>query len=125
MLAETSSSVDDVASETANEGMESYHGSIKVGEAVQRRETMELGEMTPIRAAILDGRVGGRRTTADDGEDVLAVATKASGDGDEVAGKSDGKKAAAASSGRARRGRGDCELERRQRIRRSGRDSSS
>ena len=48
MLAETSSSVDDEASVTANEGMESYHGSIKVGEAVQRRETMELGEMTPI-----------------------------------------------------------------------------
>ena len=56
--------MDDEASVTANEGMESYHGSIKVGEAVQRRETMELGEMTPIRAAILDGRVGGRRTTA-------------------------------------------------------------
>ena len=46
---------------------------------------------------------------ADKGGDVLAVATKESCDGDEVAGKSDGKKAAAASSGRVRRERVDRE----------------
>ena len=51
MLAETSSPVDDVESVTTNtDASDSYHGSIKVGDAVQRRETMEMGEMTPIRA---------------------------------------------------------------------------
>ena len=34
MLAETSSPVDDVESETNEVGMESYHGSEKVGDAV-------------------------------------------------------------------------------------------
>ena len=67
MLAETTSSADDVASEANEVDTDSYHGKQKVGEAVQRLVTMEMGEMTPIRAAILDGRVGARRTTADDG----------------------------------------------------------
>ena len=57
MLAETSSPEDDVESVTTNTDVpDSYHGKQKVGEAVQRREAVQMGELTPIRAAILYGR---------------------------------------------------------------------
>ena len=67
MSAEASSPGDDGTRETNTFRMDSYHGKQKVSEAVQRRKTMQVGELTPIRAAIFDGRVGRRQATADDG----------------------------------------------------------
>ena len=63
----SSSSADDGVTEEINIGTDSSYGSQKVSEAVQRRRTMHVGELTPIRAAIFDGRVGRRQATADDG----------------------------------------------------------
>ena len=61
-----SSSQDDNVAEAMNTGTDSSYGSKRRGEAVHRRQTVALGEVTPIRAAILDGRVESRRTMADD-----------------------------------------------------------
>ena len=68
MSAEASSPGDDGTRETNTFRMDSYHGVQKDGEAVHRRRTMETNEPTPIRAAILHGRVGRRRRTTEDGE---------------------------------------------------------
>ena len=46
-----------MASVTNTDGSDSYHGKQKDGEAVHQRKTIETGEMTQIRATILDGRV--------------------------------------------------------------------
>ena len=58
----SSSSVDDGVTEEINIGTDSSYGKQKRGEEVQRRRTRQTGELTPIRAAILDGRVGRRQT---------------------------------------------------------------
>ena len=66
----SSSSADDGVTEEIKEiniRTDSSYGKQKVSEAVQRRKTMQVGELTPIRAAIFDGRVGRRQATADDG----------------------------------------------------------
>ena len=94
----SSSSADDGVTEEINLRTDSSYGSQKVNEEVQRRKTMQTAEMTPIRAAILGGRVGRRRTNDgvgvdgrdmgssdenDGSDDEDGAPTKASGSDDE------------------------------------------
>ena len=87
-MSASSSSVDDGVTEEINIGTDSSYGKQKRGKEVQRRRTRQTGEVTPIRAAILDGRVGRRQTVGrrwtNDGADGAGV------DGRDM-GSSDGK----------------------------------
>ena len=66
-MSASSSSGDDGVTEEINIGTDSSYGKQKVSEAVQRRKTMQVGELTTIRAATFDGQVGRRQAAADDG----------------------------------------------------------
>ncbi len=77
----SSSSADDGVTEEINIGTDSSYGSQKRGEEVQRRRTMQTTELTPIRAAILGGRVGRRRTNDGVGVDGRDMGSSDENDG--------------------------------------------
>ena len=72
-MEEASSTVDDAAVRMDGKEVDSYHGSMMHGEARQRRRTENVGQNTPIRAAIFDGRVGELRTAGADADDGVSV----------------------------------------------------
>ena len=90
-MEEASSTVDDDAVEmNGNEG-DSYHGSMMLDDGRQRRRTENMGQSTPIRAAILDGRVGEMQTASADADDGAGVGSGASIEGEMEAAALDGR----------------------------------
>ena len=68
-MEEASSTVDDDAVRMYGKEADSYHGSMMLDDGRQRRRTENMGQSTPIRAAILDGRVGEMQTASADADD--------------------------------------------------------
>ena len=81
-MEEASSTVDDAAVKMDGKEVDSYHGSMMMDDGRQRRRTENMGLMTQIRAAVLDGRAEPQPAESAEADDGVSVGLGMSSDGE-------------------------------------------